>query len=238
VTEVVDSIGRVTVSTDRLLARAAGLDAAALAAPSLLPGWTRAHVLAHLAGNARSHVRMLDGAAAGEPRPRQYASAAARADEIEDRARRPAAEILDDLRTSCAALADRWASLPAAAWERAVAPLNRSPRPAHRLLWSRLREVEVHHVDLAAGYRPADWPDGLADGVLDEVAAAFAERAETPAFRLVATDLGRCWDTGPEPGLAVAGPSRDLCAWVTGRDAGAGLSTDPEHPLPTPPRWS
>ncbi|MFL6074654.1 MAG: maleylpyruvate isomerase family mycothiol-dependent enzyme [Mycobacteriales bacterium] len=236
-TEVVDSIGRVTVSTERLLTRAAAIEPAALAGPSLLPGWTRAHVLAHLAGNARSHVRMLDGAAAGELRP-QYASTEARAAEIEDGAHRPAPQILADLRTSCAALAERWTRLPSTAWENPVAPLNRTPRSAYRLLWQRLRELEVHHVDLAAGYRPADWPDGLADGVLDEVAAAFVARAETPVFRLVATDLGRCWDTGEEPEMAVAGPSRDLCAWVTGRDAGADLSTDPEDTLPTPPRWS
>ena len=32
--------------------------------PSRLPGWTVAHVLAHLARNAESHVRMLDAALA------------------------------------------------------------------------------------------------------------------------------------------------------------------------------
>ena len=30
------------------------------------------------------------------------------------------------------------------------------------LVWGRLREVEVHHVDLDAGYRPADWPEAFA----------------------------------------------------------------------------
>ncbi|MET0910545.1 MAG: maleylpyruvate isomerase N-terminal domain-containing protein, partial [Ilumatobacteraceae bacterium] len=34
--------------------------------PSLLPGWTRGHVLTHIARNADSFVRLLEAAGRGE----------------------------------------------------------------------------------------------------------------------------------------------------------------------------
>ena len=43
------------------------------AGPSLLPGWTRAHVLAHVAGNADALVNLLTWARTGEETP-MYAS--------------------------------------------------------------------------------------------------------------------------------------------------------------------
>ena len=45
-------MGEVDRATDRMLRTAATLDDAAVAAPSPLPGWTRGHVLTHLARNA------------------------------------------------------------------------------------------------------------------------------------------------------------------------------------------
>src|SRR6478736_2637905 len=45
---------------------AASLDDAAVAAPSELPGWTRGHVLAHLAGIANAMARQVEYAGRGE----------------------------------------------------------------------------------------------------------------------------------------------------------------------------
>jgi maleylpyruvate isomerase len=52
--------------------------------PSLLPGWTRAHVLAHLAGNADAQVNFLTWARTGVETP-PYASDEARDQEIAER---------------------------------------------------------------------------------------------------------------------------------------------------------
>src|SRR4051812_23685557 len=38
-----------------------------LAAPSLLPGWTRGHVVAHLALNGQALARVLDAVGRGQP---------------------------------------------------------------------------------------------------------------------------------------------------------------------------
>ncbi|TDB70584.1 maleylpyruvate isomerase N-terminal domain-containing protein, partial [Micromonospora sp. KC721] len=65
--------GELADATARLLRTAETLDAQAVGAPSLLPGWTRGHVLTHLARNADGFVNLLTSARTGERIP-QYAS--------------------------------------------------------------------------------------------------------------------------------------------------------------------
>ena len=72
----------VEAATARLLSSVQTLDAAALAAPSLLPGWTRGHVCSHVDRNADSLVNLLTSARTGVDIP-QYASAEARDEGIE-----------------------------------------------------------------------------------------------------------------------------------------------------------
>ncbi|TAL11960.1 MAG: maleylpyruvate isomerase family mycothiol-dependent enzyme [Frankiales bacterium] len=73
-----DELAGARAATASLLAHLDAVDPDELRAPSRLPGWTRAHVVAHLAGNARSHVRMLDGCLAGQVRSQYEGGRAAR----------------------------------------------------------------------------------------------------------------------------------------------------------------
>jgi len=76
-------------ATQRLLGTARQLTDPALREPSLLPGWTRGHVLTHLCRGADAMRNLLAGARAGQDRP-AYASAHAREDDIAQGAgRRP-----------------------------------------------------------------------------------------------------------------------------------------------------
>jgi maleylpyruvate isomerase len=120
-------------ATGRLLTSAAALDDDAVRGPSLLPGWTRGHVLTHLARNADALLEVL----AGRP---MYASAEARDADIETGAPRPLAEQLDDLRTASSRLDGAFAAQGATAWERTVALRKASPtarRPCPSAAWSR-----------------------------------------------------------------------------------------------------
>ena len=179
-----------------------------LAAPSLLPGWTRAHVVAHLAGNARSHLRMLDGAARGVLTDQYAGGAADRAAGIEALAATPA-EAVRAFHESAAQLDARWDRMED--WSAPVRPLGREPRPAHRLVWARWREVEVHAVDLAAGYAPRDWPEDFVIRLLAELRA----RPDLPALD------------------GIDGPPYALAAWLAGRSAGDELTGH----LPALPEW-
>lgn len=228
--------GEVDDATARLLRTAATFDDADLAAPSLLPGWTRGHVLAHLARNADGFVNLLTAARTGEPIP-MYASPTARDSDIEAGASRPPEAHLDDLRRTADRLAEAVAAMPVEAWA-ATVETRRGPWPAAMLVWGRLRELEVHHVDLGAGYRPADWPEAFAHRLLHEVATGLAGRADAPPM-VLRFDGSRhelvIGDRAAAP--TVTGTAPELAAWLIGRSPGSVLTVTPDGPLPTPPEW-
>ena len=148
-------------ATQRLLGTARVLAEPDLRQPSLLPGWTRAHVLAHLARNADAMRNLLIGARSGQERP-AYPSVQARDADIEQGAGRNAKELMDDLASSAMALRTVIIALPDDAWQFPVRVPDSGPFPAAELLTRRLVEVELHHCDLGAGYGPADWPPAFA----------------------------------------------------------------------------
>ncbi len=222
---VIDEIEReLAEATGRLLATAARLTDEDLRAPSLLPGWTRGHVLTHVARNADSYVNLLSWACTGVRTP-QYASARAREADIEAGAARPAAEQLADLRDSAGRFAAAVRRMPAAAWTALVSGMNPPDHPAWYVPIRRLREVEVHHADLGAGYGWADWPETYVRRELHDTMLWLG--SESPAGEVVAREPGtgevvRTW-TGLGDGPVVEGTPRELLAWLAGRTDGAGL---------------
>src|SRR5690348_12635188 len=149
-------------ATQRLLDTARIITEPDLRAPSLLPGWTRAHVLAHVARNADAMRNVLAGVRTGQDRP-GYTSAEAREADIERDAGRQARELAADLADSAMALRTVARQLPGEGWQVPVRMLDPGARfPAAELLTRRLVEVELHHGDLGAGYGPADWPAAFA----------------------------------------------------------------------------
>jgi len=227
-------IAEVDRATYRLLATARALDDAAVAQPSPLPGWTRGHVLTHVARNADSLVRVLTGARTGEDLP-QYASREQRDGDIAAGSGRPLADQVADVSAAAGRFAAAVAELPPDRWFATVRWRSSPPAPAATAVWVRLREVEVHHVDLAAGYRPADWPEAFTHRLLHELTNGWAGRTDGPRVRLRATDLDHESTLGPGP--VVAGPAHALAAWLTGRTSGDGLTVDPPGPLPPVPEW-
>lgn len=107
-------IGMIDDATSRLLVTAGSLGDGAIAEPSLLPGWSRGHVLAHLARNADALRNLLIWARTGVVTP-GYRSQQAREDDIEAGAGRPAAEQLADIARSAEAFAAEARSVPAGA---------------------------------------------------------------------------------------------------------------------------
>jgi maleylpyruvate isomerase len=135
--------------------------------PSLLPGWTRGHVLTHLARNADALRNLLEWARTGVP-VSAYVSQQDRDRAIEAGAGRGVAELLADVRESAEAFLADAVALPEPAWRHAVRVLDGAEFPASDVLVRRLVEVELHHVDLGAGYRPGDWPRRFAEMDLGE----------------------------------------------------------------------
>ena len=231
---------RVTVddATGRLRQTAAGLSDQQAREPSRLPGWSRGHLLTHLARNADSLRNLLIWARTGDVTP-QYADERERERGIAAGAGRPAAELLADLDASAAALAAEAGSLRPGDWAAEVSGLRGAPHPAWFTLRRRLTEVEIHHVDLGAGYGPQDWPLPFATTLLPGVASDFSGD-DVPAVLLRSPDADLVLQIGPAavaPSIEISGPAWAVLAWLTGRSAGAGLTATPAGPLPKLPSW-
>ncbi len=170
-----------------LLHAIAPLTDADVGAPSLLSDWTRGHVITHLARNADSHVRLFEAATRGDVGC-QYATSDARAADIEAGASRDAATLYADVARACAELEAAWDSFPDEMWDR-TAVVTPGERTLRELVFRRLREVEVHHVDLDVGRTPQQWSSAYVEGELARRLANLADRADHIA--LVCWLIGR-----------------------------------------------
>ena len=179
--------------------------------PSLLPGWTVGHVLAHLARNADSHVRRTEAALAGEVVDQYAGGMAGRAAEIDAGAARGADALVQDVRTTAMAAEAAWRDVAPEAWAGRSRDANGQVRYLFELPGRRWQEVEVHVVDLAVGVDFHDWSD--------DFVAEWLPRTRERVWSAVAGD-------GAYP--AFASPAEEL-AWLYGR-----LRRDD---LPAPPVW-
>ena len=194
--------------------------------PSLLPGWTRGHVVAHLTLNAEGLAAAVEGIHEKRAVP-MYASQEARDGDI---ARlggaRPSA--LRDRFLASTTVIGEW--VEELADNLAGTVIERTPGgrtfPAGEVGPMRVREVEIHHADLGLDYTAADWTPEFVGLVLDSRAPAH----DGDGFVAHATDLGRTWTFGPG-GPTVSGAGGALAWWVTGRPldqvpGGDGLTSD------------
>ncbi|MGR4883789.1 maleylpyruvate isomerase family mycothiol-dependent enzyme [Streptomyces sp. LARHCF249] len=227
-TDHVHDLRSVREATDRLLTAVAKLDNAALAEESHLPGWSRGHILAHLARNADALVNVFEG------RP-MYASAEARDADIERDAGRPLEEHLADLRDSGArflATAERDQD-----WSRTVELRGGVTDLAANVPFRRWVEVALHHVDLNIGYELSDLPEEFTDREIAFLADRWSGRPEVPPVTLRALP-GEVWHTGGTEGTPVVleGPKDELLGWLAGRGLrGARLAVTAGDGLPELP---
>lgn len=193
------------------------LDDAALGANSPLPGWKRAHVVAHLDGNARALVNLVTWARTGVETP-MYSSMDQRNADIEAGVALPTAELRERFAQSRAALANGMAQLSEQAWGADVVTAQGRTVPASEVPWMRAREVMVHAVDLDAGIGFDDLPQDFLEALLDDVVARRSSLDGQPAVRLVAPS--RSWDVAGEgPTATVEADLASLAAYITGRAA-------------------
>ena len=100
----------------------------------------------------------------------------------------------------------------------------------------RLREVEIHHVDLAAGYARGRLAASVRPRTLDQVTPGFAARDGMPFGRLV-DETGRSWAVGDAP-ATLTGPAASLLGWLVGRTDGSDLVPTGRGDVPPPPAWA
>ena len=215
-----------TAATQRLLGSTIVVTEEQWAAPSRLPGWSRAHVATHVARQADGFVRLVEGATSGVRRS-MYSSPEARNAEIEDGAGRSGLELQTDLDTSAERLAEAFEGLDrvqadeprggSTGWSASVELRGGLVVPARLLPLGRLFEVELHHVDLDAGLDIEQIEPEVAEWLMEWIAFRARARDEFPRVELHAdsgfsTTVGQVGD-----GLVVHGPAPALVGWLTNR---------------------
>ena len=207
-----------------------------LDAPSLLPGWTRKHLVAHVAANADAIGNLVRWAATGKPTP-MYASPEQRGADIEAGSRRPERELREWCAASAAGLERGMDALGDSQWGHEVLTAQGRAVPASETPWMRAREVMVHAVDLGTGLTFADLPTDFLRALADDAAVRRSSLGTGPAVQLVATDAGDRWQiAGTGTPTEVHGPLAAVAAYLTGR-GDDGVTGPDGTPAPTLPAW-
>ncbi len=218
-----------TDETDRLMDTVKAMDEEAVRAPSLCEGWSRAHLLSHLARNADAVGRLVHWARTGEETP-MYASPESRDADIESGAVNTVADLEGDVESSADRLLEGLLTMTPGGTGVTVRLRGDHPMASHDLPLMRAYEVVLHHLDLDTGYT-LDRTDGaLLDRLLREAVRRLTGRV-APALTL-RTEAGTTYEVsggGPE----VGGPAGELVAWASRRSDGSGLTGD----LPDLPPW-
>lgn len=203
--------------------------------PSLLAGWSRAHVVAHVGYNARAIARLVEWAATGIESP-MYSSPAQRAEEIDLGATLPV-EALRNLSAHAAVHLDvSWRDLPPDAWSHQVVTAQGRLVPVTETVWMRSREVWLHAVDLDNGALVADFPDEVLDLLLADLGRVW-QRKQAPNVVLEVVDRALDYRVREGPAdLVVHGTAADVVAWGTGR-ASKGVHLSTGKPAPPAPPW-
>lgn len=205
-----------------------------LDAPSLLPGWSRRHVIAHIAANAEALSNLVHWAATGIETP-MYASVEARLAGIEEGRKLPADELIAWVDAATEKLDSGMAALTDSQWQTPVVTAQGRTVAATELPWLRSREVNVHTVDLAAGIGFDELTAGFCAALSDDIVAKRSA-APGPAVTLATTDSAHTWTLpGVGEGARVEGSVGELAAYLAGRPSSA--HTPDGAALPVLPPW-
>jgi maleylpyruvate isomerase len=192
---------RVADANERFLRAIGPLSDGGVRQPIALEGWTRGHVLTHLARNADSHCRRAAAAVRGEVVEQYAGGFEGRAAEIEAGAGRSAEVLITEFGTSSSALAAAWGDLPPEAWSMTTRDVGGRERPLRALPARRWQELEVHLVDLEVGVSYGEWSDDFVEVFLPKLRATITDRLPTGAAL-------------PLPAVA---DQREELAWLYGR---------------------
>ncbi len=223
------------LATTRYLRALTGLDDRELQAPSLLPRWSRAHVVTHLARQADALTHALTAVLNGE-RAWMYSSQTVRDADIEDGAARSATALREDAEASAARFRDTAAAVGPEHLDVRISRLPGGPAfmTVRDTTGKRWAELEIHHADLGVGYEPADWPEAFSRLLIASRQTEIG--LEGPSMVLSSTDVPGLWKLGSGQGPEVEGPVSALAWWLVGRGEGRELVSSSGE-LPRLGRW-
>lgn len=204
---------------------------------SLLPNWSRRHVIAHVGYNARAISRLVEWAATGVKTP-MYESREARNYEIVYGATLSPIALRNLSEHAATHLNIEWRDLTEQAWKHQVRTAQGRQVPASETVWMRSREVWVHAVDLNNGADFENIPVEFLERLLTDITAAWAKRGEDTGLILKVDDTPtgtKLRDTTSTEATMITGALPAVTRWAAGRGT-RGIDSNGTH-IPYPPRW-
>ncbi|MEO6086835.1 MAG: maleylpyruvate isomerase family mycothiol-dependent enzyme [Umezawaea sp.] len=204
-----------------------GLTDESVIADSVLPGWTRGHVLAHLAGVAAALARQVEYGLEDRKVDVYDGGRPARDAAINARAANPAADLVEAVLASAGAFDRALAKIGPDDWTRSVVYRDGTLVDVVQAYW---REVEIHSTDLRLGYTPATWSPAFCDHLIEFTAPRAPEGVQV----VLRADDGQTWTWGSGTPVEVSGARTDLAAWAAGRTPVGSLTGELPELKPYP----
>ena len=191
---------------------AASLDDAAVAAPSELPGWTRGHVLAHLAGIANAMARQVEYSTRGERIELYDGGFEGRNRAIELAAGHGAEQHRATVGTAIDRALAAFGSLDEEGWQAPITFRDGVVFDGGLALW---RELTIHATDLGTGRGPETWSRPFCEHLFEFLAARVpeGERFVLQPLGLPSVALGAAGGRS----TVINGMLTDIAAWLAGR---------------------
>lgn len=193
---------------------------------SLLPNWTKATVVAHVAYNAQALNNLVNWAISGIETP-MYRSPNERSEQLERSLEMSQGDLREFLRETDENLSRHFSNLDDSAIKKIVVTAQGRRVPASELPWMRAKEVWIHAVDLDRGLTFHDFPQEFVDALLSNIVQQRHSRADHPSLVLVPTGRNRRWNIGEDDEVAttVCGDASEITSWLAGRRCN-NLDTD------------
>ena len=223
------------IGSDLVADALANFDERDFAVESQLPGWTRKHLIAHLAANGDAIGNLIHWAATGEVTP-MYSSPEARATDIEIGSRKSGSELTLWFGESAAKLNAGMSALTAEQWGNEIVTAQGRTVPASETPWMRSREVMIHAVDLDAGIEFDDLPEEFLRALCDDIVAKRASIAGPTAITLVSETSDEWTLPGSGDAIQVTGSLAAIAAYLAGRQY-SGLTASSDDGVPAIPAW-
>lgn len=225
-------IGLMQRETGMAMATITSLDADELSKPTRCEGWTRAHVIAHLARDADAMTNLATWAVTGQETP-GYESREKRDADIEATATLPATELVAALEQANARLLTAFEALRNGVQAETLPTLFSGEITVFSLPARRTTEVIVHHNDLDTTW---EWHEADPEGILNAIEVCVHRlqvSPDSPGLHVIARE-GEEWTVG-DGSFRIEGYYETLLPFLAREQVEEGLRYEGE--LPTLPPW-
>lgn len=207
---------RLTAAAGNVSAKLGALTATDVLVPSDLPGWTRGHVLAHIAHVSNAVARQVEYALKGELIEFYDGGQGGRTQAIEMNAGHTAAEHREYISTAFTRALGVLGGLSEDQWSLSVSYRNGDVRGVALAYW---RELVIHFADLQLGRGPETWSKEFCLYLIEFLTARVPEDLQ---LKLLPLGLEPMTIGAGENTVSVQGMITDIAAWLSGRTPSMG----------------